>query len=108
EALAKKISHKNVRHFGTFNFSYLLSVVKLMRVHQWVKNLLIFVPVIMAHRIGNVSVWLSLLAAFVSFGLCASSVYLFNDIADLESDRQHPTKQNRPIANGRVSIVAAL
>jgi 4-hydroxybenzoate polyprenyltransferase len=75
---------------------------KVLRVHQWMKNLLLFVPLFAAHQITNQDTWLSLILAFFSFSLCASSVYIANDLLDLESDRQHPRKRNRPFASGVV------
>lgn len=78
--------------------------LKAIRIHQWVKNLLVFVPLIMAHQQGDLHRVASSLIAFVAFGLCASSVYLLNDLVDLESDRQHHKKRNRPLASGAMSI----
>jgi 4-hydroxybenzoate polyprenyltransferase len=72
------------------------------RVHQWLKNLLLFVPIFAAHQLTNLDTWLALILAFFSFGLCASSVYIVNDLIDLESDRQHPRKCNRPFASGLI------
>lgn len=73
-----------------------------LRVHQWLKNLLLFVPIFAAHQLTSADAWTSLILAFFSFSLCASSVYIVNDLLDLESDRQHPRKQNRPFASGQV------
>ena len=84
------------------------SFVKLIRVHQWSKNLLLFLPLIGAHEIFNFNLSLKTFIGFISFSLCASSVYLLNDILDLESDRAHRTKKNRPLANANLSIVSAL
>lgn len=85
--------------------------VKLVRVHQWLKNLLIFVPVIATHQFDNVQVWSTLVLAFLAFSLCASSVYITNDLLDLESDRLHPRKRSRPMASGLIpawqGVVAA-
>lgn len=77
---------------------------KVLRVHQWLKNLLLFVPLFAAHRIGDGEAWLALLLAFLSFSLCASAVYIANDLLDLESDRQHPRKCRRPFAAGVVPV----
>ncbi len=77
---------------------------KMLRVHQWMKNALLFVPLLAAHQISNVEAWFALILAFLSFSLCASSVYIVNDLLDLESDRQHPRKCNRPFASGTVPI----
>ncbi len=77
---------------------------RVLRVHQWLKNLLLFVPLLAAHHIGNIQSFGTLLLAFVSFCACASSVYITNDLLDLESDRQHPRKRYRPFASGKVPI----
>jgi len=74
---------------------------RVLRIHQWMKNFLLFVPMFAAHQLTNGGAWLSLLLAFFSFSLCASSVYIANDLFDLESDRQH-RKRNRPFASGQV------
>lgn len=78
--------------------------LKALRLHQWLKNLLIFVPLVMAHRFDEPLLIAQALIAFFAFGLCASSVYLLNDLLDLPDDRQHPTKRNRPFASGSISI----
>jgi 4-hydroxybenzoate polyprenyltransferase/phosphoglycolate phosphatase-like HAD superfamily hydrolase len=75
---------------------------KVLRAHQWLKNLLLFVPLMAAHRVTELDSWLTLLLAFVSFSLCASTVYIANDLLDLESDRAHPRKRLRPFASGVV------
>jgi 4-hydroxybenzoate polyprenyltransferase/phosphoserine phosphatase len=75
---------------------------QVLRIHQWLKNLLLFVPLLAAHELGNGGAWISLILAFVAFSLCASSVYIANDLLDLESDRLHPRKRNRPFASGLV------
>lgn len=77
---------------------------KMLRVHQWLKNALLFVPLLAAHRVADGEAWLALLLAFVAFSLCASSVYIINDLLDLESDRQHPRKCKRPFASGVVPV----
>lgn len=73
---------------------------RILRVHQWLKNMLLFVPILAAHQLTSTDTWLSLIVAFFSFSLCASSVYIANDLLDLESDRVHPRKRNRPFASG--------
>lgn len=75
---------------------------RVLRVHQWLKNLLVFVPLFASHRLGDPGLWLALALAFVAFSLCASSVYIVNDLLDLDSDRQHPRKRLRPFASGQV------
>jgi len=78
--------------------------LRTIRVHQWVKNLLIFIPAIMAHRLHEGEVLQGTLIAFVAFSLAASSVYLLNDVIDLQADRVHKTKRFRPFAAGDVSL----
>ncbi len=75
-----------------------------LRVHQWLKNLLLFVPLVAAHSFVDASQWAALLLAFVAFSLTASAVYIANDLFDLDSDRQHPRKRDRPFASGRVPV----
>lgn len=75
-----------------------------LRLQQWLKNLLLFAPALAAHQVGDAATLAVLLLAFLSFGLCASGTYLFNDLLDLESDRLHPRKRLRPLASGRIAI----
>jgi 4-hydroxybenzoate polyprenyltransferase len=77
-----------------------------MRVHQWLKNLLVFAPALAAHRFGDALI--VSLVAFISFSLCASSVYILNDLIDLRNDRAHPRKRFRPIAARQVPITHAV
>jgi 4-hydroxybenzoate polyprenyltransferase len=78
-----------------------------LRVHQYAKNLLIFVPLLAGHS-QSLSQWLAASMMFVAFCLAASSAYLLNDLLDLEADRQHPTKSRRPLACGTISTKPAL
>lgn len=75
-----------------------------LRLHQWLKNLLLFMPLLAAHQLGNAQAWGTLAIAFIAFSLCASSVYLSNDLLDLESDRLHPRKRMRPFASGTLPV----
>jgi decaprenyl-phosphate phosphoribosyltransferase len=84
-----------------------LGVVKTARPRQWAKNVLVFVAPFTAAQITNGGVLLDALVAFVAFSLVASSVYLINDAIDVEADKAHPTKRNRPIAAGIVPVPAA-
>lgn len=77
--------------------------MKALRPHQWLKNVLIFLPAIAAHDL-SMETWLSALLAFASFCLVASSVYVLNDLLDLAADRAHPRKRNRPFASGTISL----
>jgi 4-hydroxybenzoate polyprenyltransferase len=79
-------------------------LLKALRVHQWAKNGLIFVPVAASHHLTDPHTLLNALLAFAAFSLCASSVYLLNDMLDLEADRQHPRKCKRPFAAGTLSL----
>jgi 4-hydroxybenzoate polyprenyltransferase/phosphoserine phosphatase len=81
--------------------------VRALRGHHWAKNLLLFLPLILAHKL-QFQPWLMSFIGFVLFGLCASSLYLFNDLLDLHSDRAHPWKSNRPLAAGETSIQTGL
>ena len=77
-----------------------------MRYQQWLKNLLIFLPAIARHC-SDPSVWLTLIVTFIAFSLCASSIYLLNDIVDRHNDKKNPHKAMRPITSGRLGIAAA-
>jgi len=87
-------SHKNV-----------LTYLKALRVHQWLKNLLLFVPLLAAHRVSDFGMLGHAGLAFLSFSLCASSVYLLNDLVDMPADRVHPRKCMRPLASGEMPII---
>jgi 4-hydroxybenzoate polyprenyltransferase len=80
--------------------------VQVMRPYQWVKNLLLALPLAMSHQV-DAGRALHVALAFVVFCLCASSAYVLNDVRDAEHDRLHPVKRNRPLASGRVSRGAA-
>ncbi|ANI17022.1 MULTISPECIES: UbiA family prenyltransferase [Pseudomonas] len=77
---------------------------KALRIHQWLKNFLIFIPLLAAHQLTNLSLLLWAALAFLSFSLCASSVYLLNDLLDLPADRKHRRKKNRPFASGALPV----
>jgi 4-hydroxybenzoate polyprenyltransferase len=79
-----------------------------LRMHQWVKNFLVFVPLLMAHIVSDWSRLAAALYAFIAWCLCASGVYLFNDLFDLEADRSHAYKRRRPLASGSIGARAAL
>jgi 4-hydroxybenzoate polyprenyltransferase len=84
------------------------SLIRSLRLHQWAKNLLLFVPLMASHRFTEVSLVMAGVLAFIAFGACASSVYLLNDLLDLNDDRQHRTKRNRPLASGELPILHAV
>ena len=79
-------------------------ICRAIRMHQWLKNLLIFVPVLAGQRWGDPTVVLQALVAFAAFSMVASSVYVINDVVDLQHDRQHATKRRRPFASGHLSV----
>ncbi len=81
------------------------ALLKAMRLHQWMKNLLVFVPLLAAHLYHDVSRDALALMAFVVFSLTASSVYLLNDLVDVQDDRQHARKRHRPFASGALGLV---
>jgi 4-hydroxybenzoate polyprenyltransferase len=81
--------------------------IRALRPHQWAKNALVFVPVLAAHQFVNVQKMMAVLSCFLAFCLCASGVYVFNDLMDLEADRRHASKRTRPTASGQLSIPAA-
>jgi 4-hydroxybenzoate polyprenyltransferase len=82
-----------------------MAMFKAMRLHQWVKNLLIFVPLMAAHQYADASRVVLAFMAFVVFSLTASSVYLLNDLVDVQDDRHHSRKRNRPFASGALSLI---
>lgn len=88
--------------------SYPRILKRALRLHQWTKNLLLFVPLVAAHKFVDLSQWRSALLAFLCFGACASSVYLLNDLLDLQEDRAHRTKRFRPLAAGAFPIFHAM
>jgi 4-hydroxybenzoate polyprenyltransferase/phosphoserine phosphatase len=91
----------------TFNerVSPLRSWLKAIRLHQWAKNTLIFLPLLLAHA-WSPGLVAGTVVAFFSFGLCASATYIVNDLLDLDADRQHPRKRRRPFASGDLSALS--
>lgn len=81
--------------------------IKLMRVKHYIKNLLIFLPLLFSGEITSLNILLTLLG-FISFSFSSSIVYIINDIKDVEKDRRHPTKKNRPIASGAITIFQSI
>lgn len=105
---------RKAQALGNVKQTLLSSVVPLkswasaIRIHQWMKNALIFVPLLAAHQVMNpMMVWQGILA-FLLFGLCASSVYILNDLLDLADDRYHHSKKHRAFASGDLSIIAGI
>ncbi|MDR7898154.1 UbiA family prenyltransferase [Thermosynechococcus sp. JY1334] len=102
--LCKKVEqiNPNVEHLGTAKRS-IQPYLKEIRPHQWVKNSLVFVPMLAAHQFDLPTFWISLVAA-ATFSLTASSVYVLNDLLDLQADRAHPRKRHRPFAAGDLPL----
>jgi 4-hydroxybenzoate polyprenyltransferase len=92
------------RHAGAL----LGAALESLRTHQWLKNTLVFVPLAAAHRLGELPLLARAAEAYLAFSLCASTVYLLNDLHDASADRTHPHKRLRPIASGRLPRSAAL
>jgi len=86
----------------------MVALLKAMRPHQWLKNLLVFVPLILSHQVDNLDLVINCVIAFIAFSLCASSVYLLNDLLDLDADRQHPRKCRRPFAAGELPVTTGV
>lgn len=80
------------------------ALLKAMRPHQWVKNILLFVSLFLAHQYTDIDLLTDTLMAFVAFCICSSSVYLINDLVDLQVDRRNPDKSSRPFAGGTASL----
>ena len=85
----------------------LTALIKTMRPRQWTKNVFIFAALVFDKQLLNAESFLRTLAGFALFCLISSSVYIFNDLADVEADRQHPEKKNRPIAAGKLPVNVA-
>ena len=81
--------------------------LRALRIHQWLKNLLLFVPLLTAQLSGDPHAVGAALIAFLAFNLCASATYLCNDLLDLPADRIHPRKRDRPLAAGDISVPVA-
>ncbi|MGF6551175.1 UbiA family prenyltransferase [Paraburkholderia youngii] len=106
QAAARKVNQTTVI-FDNKRSLFRLAVRE-MRVYQWVKNLLIFVPLLASHRFTNIDALKVAGIAFLSFCLCASSVYILNDMLDLDADRRHSRKCKRPFASGELPLVSGI
>ena len=84
------------------------ALVRALRPHQWVKNLLLLLPLIAAHQLGDSTALLAAALAFAAFSLTASAVYVLNDLLDLLADRAHPRKRERPFAAGTLPLAWGL
>jgi 4-hydroxybenzoate polyprenyltransferase len=86
--------------------SMLEGMSRAIRVHQWSKNLLVFLPLLLAHKANLTELWRAA-NAFFAFSMVASAIYVLNDLFDIEADRRHPVKRNRPFASGDLPVVGA-
>lgn len=102
-----KDAQKNsqIQEVFTSNHVNFLTYLKAIRTYQWVKNILLFVPLVTSHNWNNISALMTVILGFISLSICASGGYLFNDFLDLDSDRNHPRKKQRPFASGEVSLL---
>ena len=85
----------------------LLNYLKLTRIPQWIKNLFVFVPLLFSLHLFDSNYFLTTLEAFITFCLASSLIYVINDLIDIEADRAHPVKKNRPLAAGKISKLNA-
>lgn len=95
-----------IEHLAPHEYQWSM-YLKAIRPHQWLKNMLVFVPMLAAHQIDGTTILASILA-FIAFSLVASSVYILNDLLDLDADRAHPRKRERPFASGGIPITSGL
>ncbi|MFC6269557.1 decaprenyl-phosphate phosphoribosyltransferase [Frigoriflavimonas asaccharolytica] len=86
----------------------MIKYLKLLRVEQWVKNTFVFLPLFFSANLMNSALFLQSVFAFIIFSLAASSIYIINDYSDIESDRKHPDKKDRPLASGAISKKTAI
>jgi 4-hydroxybenzoate polyprenyltransferase len=89
-------------------FSEIKNVLHLVRVKQWIKNFFVFAPLMFSHHLFEGIYFFTVLKAFFAFCFISSVVYIINDIADLEHDRNHPVKKNRPLPSGKISKETAI
>ncbi|MCS7053887.1 MAG: decaprenyl-phosphate phosphoribosyltransferase [Ignavibacterium sp.] len=81
--------------------------IKLIRVKHWIKNFFVFIPLIFSLHLFHYDYFIASLITFILFSFASSAIYVFNDIVDVENDKQHPVKKNRPIAAGKIKIKTA-
>ncbi len=88
--------------------SALRNWIRALRIHQWTKNMLVFIPLLTAHKVSEANLPFAALNAFLAFSLCASAAYIINDLMDLDVDREHARKRARPFASGQLSVASGL
>jgi len=110
KALTNKLKKYGVEIINEINTSksYLGLIAKQLRIHQWVKNILLFVPAIAGHLLFEEGIFIEVFLAFCTFSLVASGIYIINDIHDIDSDRKHPINKDRPITSGQLPVNLAL
>ncbi len=81
--------------------------IRLLRPHHWTKNLFVFTGIVFSHQWLDQALWIQVILSALAFSLVSSAVYVFNDIADREADSRHPSKKNRPVASGAISVSSA-
>lgn len=86
----------------------ILKYLQLIRVHQWIKNIFVFVPILFSLHIFEEDYLLTTIFAFLVFCLASSAIYVINDLVDIDADRSHPLKKNRPLPSGAISKSSAL
>lgn len=105
-----KIIRQNIpieKEFPKISFSFSVWV-RALRVHQWLKNLLLFVPLLTAFSVLSIETLIRMVTVFFAFSLLASATYIVNDLLDLENDRKHPRKKLRPFASAKIPILSGL
>jgi len=86
----------------------LTSYLKLLRIPHWIKNFFVFVPIIFSKHLFQTEYFISVLTAFFTFSFASSMIYVFNDLLDIEYDKKHPIKKERPLPSGKISKAAAV
>ena len=85
-----------------------MKYLRLIRVHQWIKNIFVFVPLLFSQHLFDLYYFLDALSAFIVFCFASSAIYVINDIVDIEADRAHPVKKNRPLPSGQIPVNRAV
>ena len=87
------------------SISKIKDILSLMRVSHYIKNFFIFLPLFFIQKIFEFELFYNTFLGFIAFSLCASSIYILNDIFDIKYDRRHPTKKDRPLASGKINLI---
>ena len=99
---------RTIEKFQANQMKIFIELLRLMRPHQWVKNAFVFTGLLFGHAWHDPNLVVQVVIAFIAFCLLSSTIYIINDIIDLEQDRHHPKKNQRPLASSQVSITAAI